>query len=165
MALSNSVEKSLEEAQAHLRNALAFAARQERPIVCTQISKLLADIERIGSFDELLDTLDNTLNEKVKITPETYQKMEDEFREEGLAFTITIPTQEAIDKWQNAAPIPQPVRHNVDMVAEMWNKHREQPEEGPEADRIAGMDLIKRAGGLLNAQVEYLDNKIVITYG
>jgi hypothetical protein len=64
MALSNSVEKSLEEAQAHLRNALAFAARQERPIVCTQISKLLADIERIGSFDELLDTLDNTLNEK-----------------------------------------------------------------------------------------------------
>ena len=102
---------------------------------------------------------------KVKITPETYQKMEDEFREEGLPFTITIPTQETIDKWQNAAPIPQPVRHNVDMVAEMWKKHREQPEAGPEADRIAGLDLIKRAGGLLNAQVEYLDNKIVITYG
>jgi hypothetical protein len=64
MALSNSVEKSLEEAQAHLRNALAYAARQERPIVCTQIAKLLTDIESIGSFDELLDTLDNTLNEK-----------------------------------------------------------------------------------------------------
>ncbi len=64
MALSNSVEKSLEEAQAHLRNALAYAARQERPIVCTSISKLLTDIESIGSFDDLLDTLDNTLNEK-----------------------------------------------------------------------------------------------------
>jgi hypothetical protein len=51
------------------------------------------------------------------------------------------------------------------MVAEMWKKHREQPEAGPEADKIAGLDLIKRAGGLLNAQVEYLDNKIVITYG
>jgi len=101
---------------------------------------------------------------KVKITPETYQKMEDEFREEGLAFTITIPTQEAIDKWQNATPIHQPVRHPVDMVAEMWKKHREQPESGPEADRIAGLDLIKRAGGLLNAKVEYLDNKIVIQY-
>jgi len=63
MALSTSVQKSLEEAQAHLRNALAFAARQERPIVCTQISKLLTDIESINSFDELLDTLDNTLNE------------------------------------------------------------------------------------------------------
>jgi len=101
---------------------------------------------------------------KVKITPETYQKMEDEFREEGLAFSITIPTQEAIDKWQNATPIHQPVRHPVDMVAEMWKKHREQPEAGPEADRIAGLDLIKRAGGLLNAKVEYLDNKIVIHY-
>ena len=101
---------------------------------------------------------------KVKITPETYQKMEDEFREEGLAFTITIPTQEAIDKWQSATPIPQPVRHTVDMVAEMWKKHNEQPEAGPEADRIAAMDLIARASGLLNAKVEYLDTKIVITY-
>ena len=63
---------------------------------------------------------------KVKITPETYQKMEDEFREEGLAFTITIPTQETIDKWQNATPIPQPVRHNVDMVADIW-MFREDP--------------------------------------
>ena len=64
MALSNSVEKSLEEATAHLRNALAFAARQERPLVCSQIAKLLTDIESINSFDELLDTLDSTLNEK-----------------------------------------------------------------------------------------------------
>jgi len=64
MTLSNSVEKSLEEATTHLRNALAFAARQERPLVCTQIAKLLSNIENINSFDELLDTLDNTLNEK-----------------------------------------------------------------------------------------------------
>jgi len=64
MALSNSVEKSLDEATASLRNALAFAARQERPIVCSQISKLLTDIESINSFDELLDTLDSTLNEQ-----------------------------------------------------------------------------------------------------
>ena len=64
MALSKSVEESLNEASTNLRNALAYAARQERPIVCTSISKLLTDIESIGSFDELLDTLDNTLNEK-----------------------------------------------------------------------------------------------------
>ena len=64
MALSNSVEESLEEASAHLRNALAFAARQERPIVCTQIAGLIGEIERIGSFDNLLDTLDSTINEK-----------------------------------------------------------------------------------------------------
>ncbi len=64
MALSSSVEKSLEEATSSLRNALAFAARQERPLVCTQIAKLLTDIESINSFDELLDTLDSSLNEK-----------------------------------------------------------------------------------------------------
>ena len=64
MALSKSVEASLQEAESHLRNALAFAARQERPIVCSQIAKLLTDIESINSFDELLNTLDSTLNEQ-----------------------------------------------------------------------------------------------------
>jgi hypothetical protein len=64
MALSDSVQNSLIEAESSLRNALAYAARQERPIVCTQIAKLISDVESIGSFDELLDTLDNTLNEK-----------------------------------------------------------------------------------------------------
>ena len=43
MALSKSVEESLTEAEANLRNALAYAARQERPLVCTQIAKLISD--------------------------------------------------------------------------------------------------------------------------
>ena len=64
MALSKSVEESLNEASAHLRNALAFAARQERPITCTSIAKLLTDIEGINSFDSILDTLDSKMNEK-----------------------------------------------------------------------------------------------------
>ena len=34
-----------------------------------------------------------------KITPETYEKMNEEFIEEGLAFRINVPTQEQIDKW------------------------------------------------------------------
>ena len=63
MALSNSVQESLDEATASLRNALAYAARQERPIVCTQIAKLISDVESINSFDSLLDTLDNTISE------------------------------------------------------------------------------------------------------
>ncbi|AIX14806.1 hypothetical protein Syn7803C72_193 [Synechococcus phage ACG-2014d] len=57
MALSNSVQNSLDGAESSLRNALAFAARQERPIVCTQISKMISDIESIGTMDELLDSL------------------------------------------------------------------------------------------------------------
>ena len=59
MALSESVENSLKEAEASLRNALAFAARGERPLVCTQIAKLIKEIESIQSFDGLLDILDN----------------------------------------------------------------------------------------------------------
>ena len=39
----------------------------------------------------------STMSEK--ITPETYEKMNEEFEEEGLAFRIIVPTQEQIDKW------------------------------------------------------------------
>jgi len=64
MALSNSVEESLKEASASLRNALAYAARQERPIVCTQIARMINDIEQIGSFDTILDKFEELANEK-----------------------------------------------------------------------------------------------------
>ena len=35
-----------------------------------------------------------------KITPETYEKMNEEFEEEGMAFRIIVPTQEEIDNWR-----------------------------------------------------------------
>ena len=35
-----------------------------------------------------------------KITPETYEKMNEEFVEQGLAFILEVPTQEEIDKWR-----------------------------------------------------------------
>ena len=35
-----------------------------------------------------------------KITPETYEKMNEEFEEECLAFRINFPTQEEIDRWR-----------------------------------------------------------------
>jgi len=66
---------------------------------------------------------------KIKITPQTYIDMNKEFIEDDIPFRIEIPTQEAIDKWQNATPIPQPVRHTVDMVAEIWAKHNRIEEE------------------------------------
>ena len=58
MALSQSVTESLDEASAALRNALAYAARQERPIVCNTISELLFRIDSMKSFDGILDSLD-----------------------------------------------------------------------------------------------------------
>jgi len=58
MALSETVTTSLKEAEQSLRNALAYAARQERPIVCTQIAKMISEIESIQSFDSILDTME-----------------------------------------------------------------------------------------------------------
>ena len=64
MALGNQVQESLQEASASLRNALAFAARQERPIVCKQIANLISEIENIGSFDGIMDKLEEITNEE-----------------------------------------------------------------------------------------------------
>jgi hypothetical protein len=61
MALSKSVENSLKEAESSLRNALSYAARQERPIVCTTISKLINEIDHIMTFDDILDKLENRM--------------------------------------------------------------------------------------------------------
>ncbi len=59
MALSQSVEESLKEAEASLRNALAYAARQERPMVCSVIADLIHRIETLQTTDNLLDKLEN----------------------------------------------------------------------------------------------------------
>ena len=58
MALSKTVEDSLKEAESSLRNALAFAARQERPLVCSQIANLIKEIDHIQSFDGIFDMLE-----------------------------------------------------------------------------------------------------------
>jgi hypothetical protein len=55
MALGTQVEESLKEAEASLRNALAFAARTERPMVCSVIADLISRIESVMSTDKLLD--------------------------------------------------------------------------------------------------------------
>jgi hypothetical protein len=59
MALGTQVEESLKEAEANLRNALAFAARTERPMVCSVISDLIGRIESVQNTDSILDKLEN----------------------------------------------------------------------------------------------------------
>jgi hypothetical protein len=59
MALSESVETSLKEAEQSLRNALAYAARQERPIVCSVIADMISRIESLQTTDSILDKLEN----------------------------------------------------------------------------------------------------------
>ena len=59
MALSETVERNLKDAEQSLRAALAFAARQERPMVCSVIADLISRIESVMSTDSLLDKLEN----------------------------------------------------------------------------------------------------------
>ena len=59
MALSQSVQDALNDAQSSLRNALAYAARNERPVVCNSIAKIMAELETIEKYDQLFDSLEN----------------------------------------------------------------------------------------------------------
>ena len=59
MALSESVETSLKEAEASLRNALAYAARQERPMVCSVIADMISRIESLQATESILDNLES----------------------------------------------------------------------------------------------------------
>ena len=59
MALSDSVSDSLKEAEGSLRNALAFAARNERTMVCQSIADILHRIDILQSADKLMDSLEN----------------------------------------------------------------------------------------------------------
>jgi hypothetical protein len=59
MALATQVEESMTEAQESLRNALAFAARTERPMVCSVIADLISRIDSVMDTDKLLDKLES----------------------------------------------------------------------------------------------------------
>lgn len=65
MALAKQVEESLREAESNLRNALAFAARGERPVVCKEIANMISQIDQIRSFDGILDKLEEHIDNKI----------------------------------------------------------------------------------------------------
>ena len=59
MALSKSVEDSLREAESSLRNALAYAARQEKPFIGKHIADMIHSIDSLISADAIIDKLEN----------------------------------------------------------------------------------------------------------
>jgi hypothetical protein len=59
MALSESVESSLKEAEASLRNALAYAARQEKPFIAKHIADMIMQIDNLISADALIDKIES----------------------------------------------------------------------------------------------------------
>lgn len=64
MALSESVEQSLREAESSLRNALAYAARQEKSFVAKNIADMLMSIDGLICADKLIDKLEERLDGK-----------------------------------------------------------------------------------------------------
>lgn len=62
MALSQSVKESLEEAQSHVKNALAYAARQEESYVSVKLAEILYQMDILKKADNLQDKLTDFLN-------------------------------------------------------------------------------------------------------
>ena len=59
MALSDTVKSSLKDAQDDLREALACAARTEKPFVSKHIAALLADIENLMDASDVIDSIES----------------------------------------------------------------------------------------------------------
>jgi hypothetical protein len=57
--LTNQVEENLKEAEGCLRNALHWAAKNERPMVCSVIADMISRIETLQTTDSILDKLEN----------------------------------------------------------------------------------------------------------
>ena len=55
MSLSNQVKESVNQASGTLREALAFAARTEHPVVISTLTDILVRLESLEHMDEVLD--------------------------------------------------------------------------------------------------------------
>ncbi len=63
MALSKQVEDSLRQSQDHLREALSFSARTEKPYVSKHIADMLAQIDNLCDVVPLLDKVEQSFNQ------------------------------------------------------------------------------------------------------
>ena len=57
MALSSQVKGSLDESVSNLREALAFAARTEHPIIVSAISELICRIDTLDQMNDIMQKL------------------------------------------------------------------------------------------------------------
>jgi enamine deaminase RidA (YjgF/YER057c/UK114 family) len=55
MALSTQVKEGTQQAAAALREALAFAARTEHPVVISSLTDVLVRLESLESMEEIMD--------------------------------------------------------------------------------------------------------------
>jgi len=61
--LTQQVENSLRAAQEHLRDALAFAARSEKPYVSKHIANFLADVDNLIDTQDLIENMREYMDE------------------------------------------------------------------------------------------------------
>ena len=64
MALSQQTLDHLLEAEGSLRAAVRSASMNEKPIVVTQLSQLLIDVDRVREFEKLQDIVDAEIERK-----------------------------------------------------------------------------------------------------
>ena len=64
MALSQQTLDYLLEAEGSIRAAIKSAATNEKPLVVTQISKLLYDIESMKEFENLQDIVEDAMKKR-----------------------------------------------------------------------------------------------------
>ncbi len=67
MSLSTQVKESVTEASKLLREAIAFAARSEHPLVLVSLSEIVTKLDQLDSMDELMSYLDETRGRMPKI--------------------------------------------------------------------------------------------------
>ena len=72
MALSNQVKESVNMAVSNLRDALAFAARSEHPIVINTIADMLIRLESIESLEVFMQHFNDQTTNKTGTTPPFY---------------------------------------------------------------------------------------------
>tara|TARA_Y100000361_G_C11086832_1_gene304240 strand:- start:578 stop:859 length:282 start_codon:yes stop_codon:yes gene_type:complete len=58
MAVSDQVKFELDEAQRHLRDALAFAARSESAFIVNQIGEMIFNVEHMQELNDILTDID-----------------------------------------------------------------------------------------------------------
>ncbi len=64
MALSEQTLDHLLEAEGSIRSAIKSAAVNENPLVITQLSKLLYDIDHLKEFEKLQDIVESAMQER-----------------------------------------------------------------------------------------------------
>ena len=66
MALSEQTSESLKKAETHLRDALAFAARVEKPYIVRELGSILSHLDNIQATDNFFDRMSTAIDRMEK---------------------------------------------------------------------------------------------------